>query len=171
MDRIKNIIRYIAVFQDEEECFGMKNCLFLCLQTGLMEVRILRLIQWFKPYAGYFLIVYVIAVITVSSIPSIPSLKIRTSGTEIRLDYLIHFFEYGILAFFTFLYFADINFQMTARKYLLITTGLIIFAILDEYHQKLIPGRSFNYSDMLSNISGIIAALIFSIMIFRRITR
>jgi VanZ family protein len=45
----------------------------------------------------------------------------------------------------------------------------MLFAILDEYHQKLIPGRSFNVMDILSNIIGIVAASIFCVLIFRNI--
>ena len=130
----------------------------------------IRLINILKPFAGYILIVYAITVITVSSLPSIPSLKIHTDKADIRLDYIIHFIEYGILAFLVFLYFTGKDYQMSARKYIMVTAGLIIFAILDEYHQKLIPGRSFNISDMLSNVSGILGALVFSLIVFKRIS-
>jgi len=130
----------------------------------------IRLINIFKPYAGYILIIYAIAVLTVSSIPSIPTLRIHTNRADIRLDYIIHFIEYGILAFLVFLYFTGRDYQMPARNYILVTAGLIIFAVLDEFHQKLIPGRSFNIYDMMSNISGIIGVLVFSLIIFRRIS-
>lgn len=134
------------------------------------QVAMIRLINILKPFAGYILIIYAIAVLTVSSIPSIPTLKIHTDKADIRLDYIIHFIEYGILAFLVFLYFTGKDYQMSARKYILVTAGLIIFAVLDEFHQKLIPGRSFNIYDMVSNASGILGALVFSLIIFRRIS-
>ena len=68
----------------------------------------------------------------------------------------MHFIEYGILAFITFLTFAGNNFRIPVRKALLITGCLILFAVADEFHQKLIPGRSFNVNDIVSNIIGII---------------
>jgi VanZ family protein len=58
---------------------------------------------------------------------------------------------------------------MSYRKFILITVGLIIFAILDEFHQKLIPGRTFNVKDILSNVLGILAVLIFCAVVFRQI--
>jgi VanZ family protein len=129
----------------------------------------LRLIQFLRPFARYLLVAWVLAIIFVSSNPSIPTLKIHTAKTEIRIDYLIHFCEYGILAFMAFLSFAGNEYKMSSGKLILITLGLILFAILDEFHQKLIPGRAFNTKDILSNILGILAALLFCVVVFREI--
>jgi VanZ family protein len=120
----------------------------------------IKLFKWFKPFAGYFLVVYAIAVITVSSIPDVPTLKIHTHRAEIRLDYLLHFCEYGILTLLAFLTFSGNDFKLNGKKYYLMASGLILFAVLDEFHQKLIPGRSFNVFDMVSNVLGIISALV-----------
>jgi VanZ family protein len=60
---------------------------------------------------------------------------------------------------------------MTLKKYLITAAFLILLAVLDELHQKLIPGRSFNVEDILSNITGILAGLIFCVLIFRKIAR
>jgi VanZ family protein len=129
----------------------------------------IRLILWCKPFAKYILIAWFLTIISVSSIPSIPALKIQLAKSEYRLDYLMHICEYGFLAFMAFLTFADKAFQIKFRKFTLLTTGLIIFAILDEFHQKFIPGRSFNIKDILSNVSGILFALVFTLFIFKRI--
>lgn len=110
-----------------------------------------------------------LTIISVSSIPSIPTLKIRVADSVFRLDYLIHFCEYGILALMTFLTFADKDFQIRYRKLILLTAGLILFAVLDEFHQKFIPGRSFNLRDILSNVTGILFTLVFTLYIFRKI--
>lgn len=131
----------------------------------------LRLIIFIRPYARYFLIVWFLTIITVSSIPSLPTLKIHTPKSEIRLDYLIHFFEYGILAGMAYLTFVKSEFRMSYKKFILITSGLILFAIIDEYHQKFIPGRAFNLKDIYSNIGGILGALVFCIVVFRIISR
>jgi VanZ family protein len=130
----------------------------------------LRLIIWCKPFARYLLAAWIIAILSVSSVPSIPTLKIHTARADIRLDYLIHFCEYGILAFLSFLAFAEKEFRLSKRKWILLTLGLILFATLDEFHQKLIPGRSFNVKDIMSNVLGIIAVCGFCVVVFRVIT-
>jgi VanZ family protein len=127
----------------------------------------LKLIISFRPFAKYFLIFWLLTILTVSSIPNVPTLKLHTAGKEIRLDYLMHFAEYGILTFLTFLSFAGMEFKFSYRKVLLIVGGLMALAIADEFHQKLIPGRSFNYMDIMSNLSGIVFISIITLVIFR----
>jgi VanZ family protein len=129
----------------------------------------LKLIIYLRPVARYLLITWVITIIIVSSIPNIPTLKIHTAKHEIRLDYLMHFCEYGVLTFIAFLSFAGREFKIGYRKVLLITFSLIIFAVLDELHQKLIPGRSYNIKDIMSNVTGIVAVTIFTMFMFRSI--
>ena len=131
----------------------------------------IRLITNIRPFARYLFIIWAITIIIVSSIPSIPTLKIHLAKSEFRLDYLMHFCEYGLLAFLAFLTFAGEMFMISFRKYLSIVISLIVFAILDELHQKLIPGRSYNINDILSNVTGILAALVFCIVVFRGLKR
>jgi len=131
----------------------------------------IRLITLFRPYSRYLLAAWVILIFTVSSIPSLKPLRIETPKSFIRLDYLIHFCEYGSLAFLAYLSFAERNFRINLKKYFLITACLIIFSLLDEFHQKLIPGRTFNMKDIYSNIAGIIAGLVFCVVVFRILKR
>jgi VanZ family protein len=128
-----------------------------------------RLIIWCKPVSKYFLIGWLLTIIAVSSIPSIPTLKIHIARSEIRLDYMTHFCEYGLLAFMAFLYFVGNDFRLNYKKFILITISIMLFAVIDEFHQKLIPGRSFNVKDILSNLTGILAAVMFCVLIFRKI--
>jgi VanZ family protein len=129
----------------------------------------LKLILFLRPFAMYLFIVWILTITIVSSIPNIPTLKIHTARAEIRLDYLMHFCEYGFLTFLAYLSFAGNEFSINYRKFLLIAVSLILFAILDEFHQKLIPGRSFNLKDILSNITGIVAVTVFTMIVFRYI--
>jgi VanZ family protein len=129
-----------------------------------------RLIIWCKPFARYILIFWFLAIISVSSIPRLPIPAIHTAHSVIRLDYLIHFCEYGFLAFLSFLMLADKMFRLRYRKLIIITLCLILFAVLDEFHQKLIPGRTFNVKDIISNIAGIVSAAGFCLLNFRKIT-
>ena len=113
-----------------------------------------KLIIFLRPFSKYLLIFWLIAIVTVSSIPHLPTPKIDTKHFEIRLDYLFHFCEYGLLTFLGLLSFVQKDFTMTLKKYLLITLALVIFALADEFHQKLIPGRTFNPRDIMSNMAG-----------------
>ena len=131
------------------------------------KTGMLKLIIFLRPFARYLLIAWILTIIILSSIPNIPTLKVHTARVEIRLDYLMHFCEYGVLTFIAFLSFAGSEFKINYKKYILITMGLILFAVLDELHQKLIPGRSYNIKDILSNITGILASMVFTIIVFR----
>jgi VanZ family protein len=126
----------------------------------------LKLIIFLRPFARYLLIVWLLTIIIVSSIPNVPTLKIHTAKSEIRIDYLMHFCEYGVLAFMTYLSFAGSGFKIGYKKFFLLTVSLILFAVLDEFHQKLIPGRSFNPNDIMSNVIGILAATVFCWIVF-----
>jgi len=129
------------------------------------------LIKWLKPHAGLLFIILIIAVITVSSIPSVPTLKIKTAHSSIRLDYLIHFCEYGALTFLALLWRVEEDFRINFRKFLFIIALLMLFAIADEFHQKLIPGRTFNVKDIVSNVAGVTGGLLFCIAVFRSIAK
>jgi VanZ family protein len=131
----------------------------------------IQLIKWLKPYAGWAFMVLIIAIITVSSIPSVPTLKIKTAHSSIRLDYLIHFCEYGALTFLALLWRAEKDFSVNLSNFLFLTSFLMLFAIADEFHQKLIPGRTFNVKDIASNLLGVAAALVFCLIIFRIVSR
>lgn len=129
----------------------------------------LKLIIYLRPIASYFLIAWVLTIIILSSIPNIPTLKIHTAKSEIRLDYLMHFCEYGILTFLTFLSFAGGEFRINWNKIIRIAVSLILFAILDELHQKLIPGRTCSLTDMSSDVMGVFAATLFTFLVYRSI--
>lgn len=131
----------------------------------------LRLIIFFKPYSTYLLAAWMTAVITVSSIPSLPTLKLETESSVIRLDYLIHFMEYGIMLVLALMAFSDRLFGIQPRKLVIVTAGIVLFAIVDEFHQKLIPGRSFNVKDILSNITGITSGVIFYLLILKMLKK
>jgi VanZ family protein len=130
-----------------------------------------QLILFIRPLGRYLLVIWVLAIIFISSVPNLPSPKIHPGGFKIRLDYLFHFIEYGVLAFLTFLSFVKKDFSIAPKKYLVITLALMLFALADEYHQILIPGRTFNLKDILSNISGIVAAAVFCYFMFRSIKK
>jgi VanZ family protein len=128
-----------------------------------------RLIIFFKPFAKYLLIFWVISIVIVSSIPHLPTAKIDTGRIEIRLDYLIHFCEYGALIFLSLLSFIQKDFRLLGKWYILITIAVIIFSVAEEFHQKLIPGRTFNPKDIMSNVTGILTGLLICYFVFKNI--
>jgi len=131
----------------------------------------LNLIIRFRSFSGYFLVAWILFIVVFSSIPSLPVIKIHTSKSEIRLDYLIHLAEYGLLGFLTFTTFAGEDFRPGIKRLIFLTVLLILFAFLDEFHQKFIPGRTFNIKDLYSNVSGIMLSLVFCLVVFRRLSR
>ena len=136
---------------------------------AFLKAGMLKLIVFLRPAARYLLIIWLLTIITVSSLPNIPTLKIHTAKAEFRLDYIMHFCEYGFLTFLTLLSFAGNEFKIKFIKVILITSSLMFFAILDEYHQKLIPGRSYSIRDIMSDIAGIIIATVFMLYLFRHL--
>lgn len=128
-----------------------------------------HLIFFIKPFCKYLLVIWVITIAAVSSIPHLPTPKIETGKGVIRLDYFIHFCEYGVLIFLSLQSFVKKDFVLSFKKYVLITLTVIAFALADEYHQKLIPGRTFNPKDILSNLTGILAGTLFCYFFFKKI--
>ena len=129
----------------------------------------LKLMIFLRTISRYLLIAWVLMIIILSSIPNIPTLKIHTARVEIRLDHIMHFCEYGVLTFMAFLSFAGNEFEINYKKFILITGSLILFAVLDELHQKLIPGRTCSINDVASDVTGVLAAIIFTVLVFRSI--
>ncbi|HEX2968709.1 MAG TPA: VanZ family protein [Bacteroidales bacterium] len=127
----------------------------------------LKLITKLKPYSPYILVALVVLILSVSSTPDIPTLKIHAGKKTLRLDYLIHFCEYGALSVIAFLTFSGRQFSAGLIRFSAVTSGLILFAVADEFHQKIIPGRTFSPYDVTSNLLGVFAALLFCIFIFR----
>jgi VanZ family protein len=128
-------------------------------------------IIWCKSISKYLLIGWMLTILILSSIPNIPTLKIHTARHEFRLDYLMHFAEYGMLSFLAFIYFAEKEFRIGYRKVILIASCLILFALLDELHQKLIPGRTYSTRDIMSDVTGVAAAVVFTIFLFRSVAK
>jgi len=106
-------------------------------------------------------------ILIASSLPNINVPSIRMKGVEFRLDHLLHWFQYMTLAFLM------VSWQY--RKYpsrftkvfsCTLVLGLLL-AIGDEYHQLLIPGRSFTYADMISNALGVITGVLVAALFWR----
>ncbi|HHE39414.1 MAG TPA: hypothetical protein ENL20_12725 [Candidatus Cloacimonetes bacterium] len=107
-------------------------------------------------------------IIIISSIPGLSTPKINIIKFEFRLDYVFHFFIYLIFSIIFFLW--KIN-GKKQRKFNLLSIMIIlsvILAVFDEFHQMLIPGRTFNPVDLIFNCAGLFTGFIFSIILFRK---
>ena len=132
------------------------------------KINLRRIIGRVKPYSNYLFAAWAVIIITVSSVPSLRTLRVRAGEFSLRLDYIIHATIYAILGFLGYLSFTDRNLFLRWRKLFLISFALLLFAFVDEFHQKYIPGRTFNLVDLISNITGIIAAFVFCYKIFTK---
>lgn len=111
----------------------------------------------------YFTIAWAAIIFIISTIPNLPQPEIADgSGFSIRFDYLFHFAVYFILSILTAVWQASINLRIRTGRYLIIILLGVLFALLDEWHQMLVPGRRFNPVDFYLNAIGFLAGFLFS---------
>ena len=73
-----------------------------------------------------------------------------------------HFTEYAILAYLAARAFRTSPRSPISRRWCLISLGLIVvYALLDEYHQSFVPSRTASIFDSFIDMSGGIAMLLF----------
>ena len=92
------------------------------------------------------------------------------SSTEflfLRMDYLVHFGAYFLLALLFFFWQANGHLVLFKRQFLFFLAGAVILAVGSEFLQMVIPGRSFNEYDLLSNSIGLAAGIILPQIFYR----
>ena len=94
-----------------------------------------------------------------SSTPNLPDLKLNIDESTIRIDYAIHFIEYFLLVSFFLIWRIQNNLNPTIIIILLTLLIGMVTGLADEFHQKIIIGRTFNPIDMLSNFLGVITGV------------
>ena len=73
-----------------------------------------------------------------------------------------HFTEYAILAYLAARAFRTSPRSAISRRWFLISLGLIVvYALLDEYHQSFVPSRTASIFDSLIDMTGGVAMLLF----------
>ncbi|MCH7657334.1 MAG: VanZ family protein [Bacteroidetes bacterium] len=119
-----------------------------------------KLILRFKPFFKVFFWIWLIFILVMSSVPKLPDLKLKLDESVIRLDYAIHFVEYFLLVSFFLLW--RIKTGMNPTIMIILLTLLIGMAtgFADEFHQKIITGRTYNPIDMLSNFLGALTGVV-----------
>jgi len=108
-------------------------------------------------------IIYALAVFLLSSVPgmNIPEYKFLLS------DKMMHFIEYALFAILIFRSFSHL-FHKQKFHYVIVVSSffLILFALLDEYYQKYIPGRESDVADVILDVLG--ASLILFLLWMRK---
>ncbi len=95
---------------------------------------------------------YAILILIISSIPDLSPPQL---GFQYQ-DKFYHFIEYAV--FSIFLFFALLNSQKGFLRKKVLLISLLIgasFAVLDELHQKLIPGRQADIFDFVADFIGV----------------
>jgi VanZ family protein len=79
---------------------------------------------------------------------------------------LAHFTEYAILGFF-----AARAFRVHQRWFLISLVLIVVYALIDEYHQSFVPSRTASVFDSLIDMAGGLTALIIVLTRSRRFSR
>jgi VanZ family protein len=87
-------------------------------------------------------------------------------------DKVLHMFEFGVLAFLLYRAFrfqTKLN-RLAARPVFYATLLTILYGPMDEFHQLLTPGRSFDPFDMIADMLGALgfAAIFWAVTKARR---
>ena len=104
----------------------------------------------YRPLFIYWIILFILT--------SIPSPALPAFGTS---DKIKHFGAYFVLTVLMRLA-AHFRFKLrtfTNKEFTITTIVVVIYAFFDEVHQLFIPGRYFDWYDLLSNILGLICGL------------
>jgi hypothetical protein len=107
-----------------------------------------------KPFFFRFLaLIYAVLIFVISNIPGIATPFL---GFKLE-DKVYHFLEYSIFSFLLFLAFFTAKTDFFKKNVFLLSSLIgIIYAYSDEFHQRLVPGRSYDFYDFLADCLGII---------------
>ena len=115
-------------------------------------------LRYFIPAGLYYLLVFALSAQSYSLPLSAPG-----------LDKVAHFFEFALLGLLlAFGYFNAFSFSSVFKSILVFLTGLPL-GLLDEFHQRFVPGRSSALSDVLADAAGIIAGILAYLYLAKKI--
>ncbi len=99
----------------------------------------------------------IIAFFIVSSLPlGVPMFSVPVGPFYFRSDHLIHMFIYFCITFMGVIVYS----RAERKKAILFFIGIFVFAIIEEGHQMLVPGRDMSKGDLLFDFVGIGGAII-----------
>ena len=138
----------------------------------------LKLIDKIKLWSGWLLLTWFVVILALALIPAPSAIdtKLDIGRIEIRFDYLYHIIAFATGTLLAVLYsvrnypYPQPPALSAARRIRIIIflSLILIYAILHEYLQKLIPYRSFNINDIISNLLGVAIGVIITLLIRRK---
>jgi VanZ family protein len=106
-------------------------------------------------------------ILLVSSMPYLNTPNVKMMGIEFRTDHIFHWLQYATLAFLM----VSWQYRKNPGAYRSVVLYTLLFGLLlaagDEYHQLLIPGRSFTYADMIANALGVVTGVLIALFFWR----
>ena len=116
-----------------------------------------KFIERYKQFTVYLpLTVYWV---TLFVFTSLPAAKLPNVGVNDKIEHLSAFFGLGFLLNLMFSY-QETN-QFLKKHFNLGTIALgLLYGAFDELHQKLVPGRSCDFYDWVSDSTGILIAVV-----------
>ena len=108
-------------------------------------------------------LLYAALIITLSSIPraDLPEIAL------LRADKLLHFAEYAVFAVLIYRSMSDLFGVHRLALVFWVSSGItILFAAIDEFYQKYVPGRHSDAADLILDIAG--AVLILFLLWYRQ---
>ncbi|MFA5173796.1 MAG: VanZ family protein [Candidatus Pacearchaeota archaeon] len=117
-----------------------------------------RAIIWFEKYNKLSWIIVLLTAIFIFYISSL-TFSLNFQKTFSLKSYIYHFVIFFIFSLF-FLISAIKGKKISNFIWFLIIIILILYAVLDEFHQYFVPGRSCSLRDVITDSLGIFFALI-----------
>jgi tetratricopeptide (TPR) repeat protein len=102
---------------------------------------------------------------TIAALLIVPDINVQNINEILKrypgIDKIVHFVEHLVLTVVTFIILRKLLPHRPTRTLLIFATLLsIAFSLLDEVHQLFVAGRSFEYFDLVANISGATTAVL-----------
>ncbi len=100
------------------------------------------------------LLIWMGLIFWLSSIPRIPVIH-----APIEIDKVVHTSVFFVLCWFSYRAFRYQSRFLSVQKYALVLALVLtaLYGVTDEIHQRFVPGRTFDYFDMLADATGAVA--------------
>ncbi|MBW6460951.1 MAG: VanZ family protein [Bacteroidales bacterium] len=108
------------------------------------------------------------ALLTLTYYPDMPHARIRVRGEWFRLDYIGHLGFYAALTASFLIWRSGWRKKVPVKLLLLTILVGLVFGIITEFTQSLVPGRFFNPFDMIYNCAGVLTGTIGVYLIRKR---
>jgi len=110
-----------------------------------------------------------VAIIFIAS--SVPRLSGEEFGMPLGSDKAVHFIEYAILAFLFYRGERGERWRIGVPAWSLVISAGLAIAMVDEFHQRYVPGRDSNILDWTADATGIITGTLIGMRRYRSIAR